>query len=51
LANFGEQPQNVPAYRLAELEFAGPLTNHLDGQSVNGYSDIFLRPYQAMWLE
>ncbi|MEW5986032.1 MAG: amylosucrase [Chloroflexota bacterium] len=50
LANFTELPQKVPAYRLRELDFAGPLVNQLDGRPLDGWQDIALAPYQVAWL-
>jgi amylosucrase len=50
LANLSERPQHVPAYRMAELGFAGPLLDHLNGRPVDGSSHVGLSPYQAMWL-
>jgi amylosucrase len=50
LANLSEQRQHVPAYRLAELGFSGPLLDHLDGRPVDGSGHVGLSPYQVMWL-
>lgn len=51
LANFTEHPQTVPRYRLHEMRFDGSLINHLDEQALDGWSDVYLEPYQALWLE
>jgi amylosucrase len=51
LANFGERPQSVPAYRLRELDFAGPLVNRLDERRLDGWGDLELKGYEALWLE
>jgi amylosucrase len=51
LANFSEQAQTVPAYRLRELDFAGPLVDHLKQEGVDGWLDIHLEAYQVYWLE
>ena len=40
----------LPAYRLRELNFAGPLLNVLDDKAYDGWQDIGLQPYQAVWL-
>ena len=50
LANLSERPQYVPAYRLAELDFAGPLLDHLTQRPVDGANHLGLGPYQVMWL-
>ncbi|HEX6384431.1 MAG TPA: amylosucrase [Anaerolineae bacterium] len=51
LANFTEHPQTVPAYRLQEMGFGGPLFDWLYDQFVDGNTDIQLPPYGALWLE
>ena len=51
LANFSEETQIVPAYRLQELGFGGQLKNHLDDIWLDGRTDIELGPYQAVWLQ
>ena len=50
LANFTEQEQTVPGYRMAELGFDGSLVNHLNNQAVPGGQDLILQGYQAVWL-
>jgi amylosucrase len=50
LANMSEHPQVVPAYRLRELAFTGLLVNVLDNKGYDGWQDISLAPYQAVWL-
>jgi amylosucrase len=51
LANFSERPQTVPAYRLRELGFSGPLINQLDNRQIDGWAEVRMRPYEALWLE
>lgn len=51
LANVTEQEQTVPAYRLSELDFSGPLLDHLDQKTYHSGHGLRLKPYQVMWLE
>lgn len=51
LANFTEQPQDVPRHRLQEMDFGGLLIDHLTQEYVDLWGDLTLRPYQAMWLQ
>lgn len=51
LANFSEQVQSVPRYRIHQMAFEGPLVEHLEGKELDGWSDIVLEPCQAVWLE
>jgi amylosucrase len=51
LANVSEQPQAPPPYRVRELGFGGPLVDRLTDRPVDGWGEIALAPYQAMWLE
>jgi amylosucrase len=50
LANFTENEQTIPGYRVAELGFSGSLLNFLNQQSVQGGQDIKMQGYQVMWL-
>lgn len=51
LANFTENSQTVPRYRVHEMGFDGVLINHLDEQGLDSWSDVHLEPYQTLWLE
>jgi amylosucrase len=51
LANFSEEPQTAPAARLHEMGFNGRLHNILDSRIYQKWQDIYLEPYQAVWLE
>jgi len=51
LANFSETGQRVPRHRLHEMGFGGTLANRLDNREFGEGPDIFLEPYEAMWLE
>ncbi len=51
LANFSEWGQVVSRRRLDEMGFSGALVEKVDGRAFDPYSDIYLEPYQAMWLE
>ncbi len=51
LANFSEQEESVPAYRMRELGFGVHLINRLDGTWWDGRGDINLHPYQAVWFQ
>ncbi len=50
LANFSEWGQAIRRSRLQELGFDGPLLELIIGQNLDAWSDIYLEPYQAMWL-
>ena len=51
LANFTEQPQTVPRYRLKELGFHSLLVNRLEENPLDMWGDVVLKPYQSFWLE
>lgn len=51
LANFSEDPQTAPAARLNEMGFNGRLHNILDSRTYQSWQDVYLDPYQAVWLE
>lgn len=51
LANFSESQQTVLAYRLNEMGFRGLLLNRLDGETIEGWHDVLLEPYDVNWLE
>jgi amylosucrase len=51
LGNFSEWGQAVPRSRLNEMGFVGALVERVDGRTLDPYSDIYLEPYQALWLE
>ena len=51
LGNFAEVLQSVPALRLHELGFDGPLVNLIDGRELESWHDLKLGPYEAVWLE
>ncbi|GAB4271913.1 MAG: alpha-amylase family protein [Candidatus Promineifilaceae bacterium] len=50
LANFSEWGQAVSRRRLDEMGFWGELVDVVNGRSVDPYSDIYLEPYQSLWL-
>lgn len=50
LANFSEEWQDVPGYRLDELRFTGQLLNRLDGGRLEARPDLELEPYEVLWL-
>ncbi|NCF65501.1 MAG: alpha-amylase [Chloroflexi bacterium] len=50
LGNFSEWGQAVSRGRLKELGFDGPLVELIIDQNLDAWSDIYLEPYQAMWL-
>ncbi len=58
LGNFSEWGQAVPRHRLHELGFDGRVTDEINGYSgivqhshnLDPHADIYLKPYQAMWL-
>lgn len=50
LANFDDAVQTVPRHRVHEIEFTGPLLNCVNGDELDGWSPIQLKPYQALWL-
>jgi hypothetical protein len=51
LANVTEDEQTVPAYRLSELNFSGPLLDHLTGEIFHSGNGLGLNAYQVMWLQ
>jgi len=51
LANFTEQAQSVPRYRLEEMGFHSLLVNRLDENPLDTWGDVVLKPYQSCWLE
>jgi amylosucrase len=51
LANFTEQEQIVPRYRLQEMGFDGLLINCLEEKPLDAWGDVILKPYQTYWLE
>jgi hypothetical protein len=51
LANFTERDQKVPRHRLHDMGFEGELIDHLEGQTLDSWSDLQLDPYQTLWLE
>ncbi len=51
LANFTEHDQKILRHRIHDMGFTGELVNHLDGQTLDSWSDLQLEPYQALWLE
>ncbi len=51
LANFKEQTQIVPRYRLREMGFDGLLMNCLEEKPLDTWGDVVLAPYQSVWLE
>ncbi len=51
LGNFSEWGQAVSRARLVEMGFGGALVDRLNGRVLDAHSDIYLEPYQALWLE
>lgn len=51
LGNFSEWGQAVSRGRLNEMGFGGMLVDRVNGRTLDPYSDIYLEPYQALWLE
>ncbi len=51
LANFAERRQTVPRHRVHDMGFKGELIDRLEGEILDGWSDLQLEPYQALWLE
>ncbi len=51
LGNFSESGQAVNRGRLHELGFWGKLQDLVSGQKLDDWSDIYLQPYQSMWLQ
>jgi amylosucrase len=51
LGNFSEWGQAVSRGRLNEMGFGGALVDRVNGRTLDPYSDIYLEPYQALWLE
>ena len=51
LGNFSDQPQTITRQRLAELGFSGALLDRLNKRYFDGWFEMRLEPYQAVWLE
>ncbi|MFO7682146.1 MAG: alpha-amylase family protein [Chloroflexota bacterium] len=51
LGNFSERSQSVPAYRLAEMHFSGPLVDCITNRALEGWRDVQLEPYESLWLK
>jgi amylosucrase len=51
LGNFSEWGQAVSRGRLNEMGFGGVLVDRINGRTLDPYADIYLEPYQALWLE
>jgi hypothetical protein len=51
LGNFSDQPQTVPAYRLAEMGFGGELLDLVEERPCPGWRDLSLGPYGFVWLQ
>jgi amylosucrase len=51
LGNFSDQPQTVPAYRLAEMGFGGELLDLVEERPCPGWRDLPLGPYGFAWLQ
>ncbi len=50
LGNFSEWGQAVSRHRLRELGFDGEMVDRISNNTLDPHSDIYLEPYQAMWL-
>lgn len=51
LGNFSEWGQAVSRGRLNDLGFGGNLQDLVSGLRLDGWSDIYLQPYQSIWLQ
>jgi amylosucrase len=51
LGNFSEWGQAVSRYRIQELGFGGELQELITTLRLDAWSDIYLEPYQSMWLQ
>ena len=50
LANFSEENQSVPAYRLRELGLGDRLHDHLQNRGLDLDAELLLGPYNQVWL-
>ncbi|MCP4428645.1 MAG: alpha-amylase [Chloroflexi bacterium] len=50
LGNFSEWGQAVFRRRLDEMFFGGELVDRVNGRVLDAHSDIYLEPYQSLWL-
>ncbi len=50
LGNFSEWGQAVRRRRVQDIGLSGGVNDLITGQKLDGRSDIYLEPYQAMWL-
>jgi amylosucrase len=51
VGNFSEWGQALSRGRLQEMGFRGKVRELITGQELDEWSDIYFRPYQAMWLK
>jgi hypothetical protein len=51
IGNFSEWGQAVSRGRVRELGLSGMIQDLITGQELDEWSDIYLEPYQAMWLK
>ncbi len=51
IGNFSEWGQAVRRGRVQDIGLTGALTDLITGQKLDGRSDLYLEPYQAMWLK
>jgi amylosucrase len=50
IGNFSERGQAVRRVRVQDMGLSGRLRELITGQELDEWSDIYLEPYQAMWL-
>lgn len=50
LGNFTDQPQTIAGPRMDELQFGGPIQDLLTGREFVGRHNIYLQPYESVWL-
>ena len=51
VGNFSEWGQAISRGRVREIGLSGALQDLITGQELDEWSDIYLEPYQAMWLK
>ncbi len=51
LGNFSEWGQAVRRDRVREMGFSGPMKELISAKGLDAWSDIYLEPYQFMWLQ
>ena len=51
LGNFSEWGQAISRRRVQEMGFIGPLEELISSYDLDAWSDLYLEPYQSMWLQ